>query len=80
MQIARRIDRAEAGNLGDIKRFDGIGEMRIKSGPAYRLYFFFQRGEALIILLCGGTKRRQQRDIETAKAMAEELEDDATND
>jgi putative addiction module killer protein len=60
--------------MGDAKFFDGIGEMRIDYGPGYRLYFT-RRGDVLVILLCGGDKRSQRRDIKRAKAMAKELED-----
>lgn len=72
-QIIRRIDRAEAGNLGDVKFFDGIGEMRIDHGPGYRVYFV-QRGKELVFLLCGGNKDSQRRDIEKAKLLAKELD------
>ena len=72
-RIAVRIRRAEGGNLGDVKFFGGIGEMRISYGPGYRLYFA-KRGEALIILLCGGDKGSQSRDVPAAQAMAKELE------
>jgi len=64
--------RAEAGLLGDVKYFDGIGEMRVDFGPGYRVYFVTQ-GNELIILLCGGDKGSQQRDIKQAIAMAKEL-------
>jgi putative addiction module killer protein len=50
----------------------GVSEMRIAFGPGYRLYFA-KRGEALIVLLCGGDKGSQRRDIEAARAMAREL-------
>lgn len=71
IEIARRIDRAENGNLGDVKFFDGIGEMRITYGPGYRVYFV-QRGTALIILLCGGDKSTQNKDIQKAKKLVKE--------
>lgn len=73
MQIARRIERAEAGNLGDVKFFDGIGEMRIDYGPGYRLYFT-RRGDEIVILLCGGNKKSQRQDIGLAVKMAKELD------
>jgi len=60
--------------LGDAKFFDGIGELRIDYGPGYRVYLV-RRGDVLVILLCGGDKRSQRRDIKRAKAMAKELED-----
>lgn len=71
-KIAQRIARVEAGLLGDVKYFDGIGELRVDLGPGYRLYFV-QRGAVLIILLCGGDKSSQQRDIKMARAMVKEL-------
>ena len=71
-RILRRIERAENGNLGDHKRFDGLLEMRIDYGPGYRLYAV-QQGEILIILLCGGDKKSQKRDIKLALEMAEEI-------
>ncbi len=71
-RILRRIERAEAGNLGDHKRFDGLLEMRIDYGPGYRLYAV-QQGKVLIILLCGGDKGSQKRDIKKALEMAKEV-------
>lgn len=70
--VARRIDRMRNGLLGDVKFFDGIGEMRIDVGPGYRVYFA-RRGNVLIVLLCGGDKSTQRRDIEMAKSLAENL-------
>jgi putative addiction module killer protein len=72
--IARRIDRAAAGNLGDVKPVgEGVSEMRVDVGPGYRLYFT-RRGEMLILLLCGGDKSSQSRDIVLAKRLAGEIE------
>ena len=72
--IARRIDRAAAGNLGDVKPVgEGVAEMRVNVGPGYRLYFT-RRGEMLILLLCGGDKSSQSRDIALAKRLAGEIE------
>jgi len=74
-RIAIRIARVEAGLLGDVKPLGcGVSEIRIPHGPGYRLYFV-QRGATLIILLCGGDKGSQRRDIAQAKAMAAELEE-----
>jgi len=70
--ILARLNRVRAGNLGDAKFFDGIGELRLNTGPGYRLYFV-RRGNALIVLLCGGNKSTQKRDIVTAKALAGEI-------
>lgn len=71
-RIVARIRRPQGGNLGDVKHFDGIGEMRIDYGPGYRLYFV-QRGAELVILLCGGDKRRQAADIARARQMVKDL-------
>lgn len=72
VRILGRIARFQAGLLGDAKYFDGIGEMRVDTGPGYRLYFF-RRGETIIILLCWGDKSSQSRDMARAKAMAQEV-------
>jgi len=70
-RIRVRIDRLELGLLGDARFFDGIGELRIDYGPGYRLYFV-KRGNTVIILLCGGDKRTQTKDIKRAIDMAKE--------
>lgn len=73
-RIAIRVDRLAAGNPGDVKPVgDGISEMRINYGPGYRVYFQ-RRGDIVVILLCGGDKSTQQRDIENAKRIAKEWE------
>jgi putative addiction module killer protein len=72
-RIADRIARIQGGLLGDAKRFGGLIEFRIDHGPGYRLYAV-QRGEVLVILLCGGDKSSQDRDIRKARGMAAELE------
>jgi putative addiction module killer protein len=72
--IVARIRRFAFGNPGDISSVgDGVSEMRIHFGPGYRVYFV-QRGLLLTILLCGGDKSSQSRDIKIAKKMANELE------
>jgi putative addiction module killer protein len=71
--ILARIGRAENGNLGDYKVFDGIIEMRIFYGPGYRLYGAIRDGY-ILLLLCGGDKSSQRRDIETAKKILDEVE------
>ena len=71
-KIAQRIVRVQAGLIGDVKFFEGIGELRIDFGPGYRLYFM-RRGNEIIILLCGGDKSTQDRDIKRAIAMAKEV-------
>lgn len=74
-RIAQRIVRLQAGLFGDVRPVGaGISELRIDYGPGYRAYFV-QRGRILIILLSGGDKRTQPRDIKTAKALAADLED-----
>ena len=64
--------RFETGNMGDVKPVgQGVSERRITFGPGYRVYFG-QDGDKLVILLCGGTKKRQSKDIEQAKAFWED--------
>lgn len=75
VRIAARIDRLASGNPGDVKPIGGdLSEMRINHGPGYRVYFM-QRGSIVIVLLCGGDKSSQQRDIEQAKALATDWKD-----
>lgn len=71
-RIISRISRIEMGNFGDHKFFSGIGELRIDYGPGYRVYFV-KRGEVLVILLCGGDKDSQGRDIRRALEIAKDL-------
>jgi putative addiction module killer protein len=69
-KVQARVLRLALGNPGDVRPVgEGISEMRIDYGPGYRLYFN-GRGETLIVLLCGGEKSTQQKDIESAKAIA----------
>lgn len=73
-RIAVRIDRLMLGNPGDVRPVGGgISELRIPYGPGYRLYYA-RKGDTLIILLCGGDKGSQRRDIVAARALAQELE------
>ncbi|SDO95862.1 putative addiction module killer protein [Phyllobacterium sp. OV277] len=68
-----RLDRLIDSNPGDIKLVgDGVSELRIDYGPGYRVYFI-ERNDVLIILLCGGDKSTQDRDIRKAKTMAAAL-------
>jgi putative addiction module killer protein len=62
----------EAGLMEDVKYIDGIGELRIDYGPGYRVYFT-KRGQTIIILLSGGDKSSQKRDIKRATIMAQEV-------
>jgi putative addiction module killer protein len=71
-RIAARILRLEDGNLGDSKSVgEGVNELRIDYGPGYRLYFM-KPGRTLIVLICGGDKSSQARDIARAKKLAKE--------
>jgi len=70
--IASRLDRLAFGNAGDVKPVgQGISELRIDCGPGYRVCFI-RRGKEIVILLCGGDKSTQEKDIQTAKRLAEE--------
>jgi putative addiction module killer protein len=72
-RIAARLISAEQGNFGDTKPVgEGVSEMRINVGPGYRVYFV-REGAAVYLLLLGGDKSSQKRDIEQALAMAREL-------
>jgi putative addiction module killer protein len=74
--ILARLTRVEQGNFGDIRSVgEGVSELRIDVGPGYRVYFV-RRGPAVYLLLTGGDKGSQKRDIEEAKAMARELKED----
>lgn len=74
--IASRLDRLAFGHAGDVKPVgQGISELRIDHGPGYRVYFE-RRGNTIIILLCGGDKSTQDKDIQTAKRLAKEWSED----
>jgi putative addiction module killer protein len=74
VRIAARIRLAEAGNLGDWKSVGGeVSEMRVDVGPSYRLYFT-RRGSIVIIMLAGGDKSTQMRDIKRAQKLLKALE------
>jgi putative addiction module killer protein len=75
IKILARLDRVENGNFGDYKQIDkNLFELRIFFGPGYRIYYTI-RGNTIVILLTGGKKATQSKDIEKAKALLNELED-----
>jgi putative addiction module killer protein len=72
-RILARIVRMQQGNFGDVKPVgNGVTEMRFFFGPGYRVYFT-QRGEQVVLLLCGGDKDTQEDDIRSAISMVKEL-------
>ena len=72
-RILVRVRRLSLGNLGDIKPVgEGVSELRITYGPGYRVYVK-QKGDVVVILLCGGDKSSQTRDIERAIKLARRL-------
>jgi putative addiction module killer protein len=74
--ILARLTRLEQGNFGDVKPIgEGISELRIDLGPGYRIYFV-RRGPAVYLLLIGGDKGSQKRDIEDAKEMGRALKEE----
>lgn len=70
-KVLVRVKRLAAGNMGDAKHFDGISEMRVDYGPGYRIYVA-RKGNTLYLLLSGGDKSSQQKDIEKAKKILAE--------
>jgi putative addiction module killer protein len=71
-RIAERIRRVGLGNLGDVKPVgEGVSELRIDYGPGYRVYLV-RRGTEVVILLCGGAKSSQAKDIARARALAKQ--------
>ena len=74
--VARRVERLKQGNFGDVKSVGGnVSELRVTTGPGYRVYFT-QEDDVVVILLVGGDKSTQTKDITRAKAMQKELEDE----
>ena len=70
-KVSVALARLELGNTSNIKWFSGLGEYRIDWGPGYRIYLL-QDGDDLIVLLGGGTKKRQQKDIDKANELIKE--------
>ena len=72
-RIQARIERLAMGNAGDVKPVgEGVSELRIDQGPGYRVYFK-QRGREMVILLAGGDKSGQARDVKIALSLARNL-------
>ena len=72
-RILVRIERLAAGNPGDVKPVgEGVSELRINYGPGYRIYYI-KRGRSVVVLLAGGDKRTQTRNIKTALRLARNL-------
>ena len=76
VSILRRIERVKEGNFGDYKSICAdVSELRITTGPGYRIYYT-KKDDEIVILLVGGDKSTQSKDIQKAKQLAEELQDD----
>lgn len=72
LRIVERLDRLAAGNPGDAKQVGrGVWELRLRFGPGYRVYYLHD-GPRVILLLCGGDKATQRRDIDRAYQLAKE--------
>lgn len=79
-QIMRRLVRARTGNFGDVAPVgEGISEMRVDEGAGYRVYFG-RREKVVYVLLCGGDKKGQRRDIAAAKQLWAAIKKGASND
>ncbi len=80
LRIADRLKRFASGHAGDTKPVgDGVHELRLSFGPGYRVYYMW-RGSTLVLLLTGGDKDSQARDIAKAKALAKEADDGIEDD
>lgn len=78
LRILSRLTRLEDGNHGDARPIgNGLSELRINTGPGYRVYYL-QNGNTLVLLLCGGDKSTQQHDIDQAHRLADEWQADQT--
>ena len=72
LRILKRLDRLANGNPGDVAPVGrGVSELRLDVGPGYRVYYL-QEGDALVLLLCGGDKSTQHKDIEKAHELADQ--------
>lgn len=79
-RILRRLDRLAQGNPGDVRPIGkGLSELRLDAGPGYRVYYL-QDGDTLVLLLCGGDKSTQQKDIDKAHQLAEQWHKDKTKE
>jgi len=75
-RILARLESAQLGNLGDARSVgSGVREMRVHFGPGYRVYFA-QRGRIVLVLLCGGDKSTQPRDIARAQRLLKAIEEE----
>lgn len=73
LAITQRLDRAVVGNFGDVAPVgEGVSEMRIFVGPGYRLYYTIRK-RTIILMLCGGDKSTQEKDIKKAKRMVKSI-------
>ncbi len=78
-RLIRRLEKAARGLLGDVEPVgEGVSEMREFFGPGWRMYYI-EQGDVLIVMLGGGTKATQSRDIKRAKALARTLKNDEEN-